>query len=150
MLPIGDNITDIPFAKDVAEYIHANETIETFLKENQIRRNEIRWYAPLFEIRYKSIGAVLRKNKAKQVLELASGLSFRGLALTQNPDIVYVETDLEELTNEKRLLVSMLTRKYGLTADGNFTMSSANALDANQLQNCNSTFPEGPTCCRCK
>ncbi len=126
--------TDIPFAKDVAEYINANKSIETFLKDNQISRNEIRWYAPLFEIRYKSIEEFIRKEKATQILELASGLPCRGITMTQHRDITYVETDLEELTNEKRNLISILSKKYPLTPHGKFHLTSANALDSHELQ----------------
>ncbi len=125
--------TDIPFAKDVAEYIGASEAIETFLGNNQITPDDISWYAPLFEIRYKSILEAIRRKGIKQVLELASGLSFRGLNMTRNPHISYVETDLEELTNEKAVLVSRLTQKYSLADYGNFRLTPADALDRNQL-----------------
>ncbi|MGA7162052.1 MAG: class I SAM-dependent methyltransferase [Bacteroidota bacterium] len=134
--------TDIPFAKDVAEFINASEAIESFFKKNQIARSEIRWYAPLFEIRYKSIDEVLRRQKPKQILELASGLSLRGLTMTQNREIVYVETDLEELTNDKRILVSILNRKYVLAGHSNFHLASVNALDARQLQTAIRHFPK--------
>jgi O-methyltransferase involved in polyketide biosynthesis len=125
--------TDIPFAKDVAEYIGAKETIEAFLEKHQITPDDISWYAPLFEVRYKSILEAVRRKGMKQLLELTSGISFRGLNITQDPDISYVETDLEELTNEKIELVSMLRQKYSLTDHGNFRLSAANALDLYQL-----------------
>ncbi|MCL4478981.1 MAG: class I SAM-dependent methyltransferase [Deltaproteobacteria bacterium] len=125
--------SDIPFAKDIAEFIDANKTIETFLSKNQITTDEISWYAPLFEVRYKSILKTVRRKRMKQVLELASGISLRGLNLTQDTDISYVETDLEELTDEKIALVSMLRQKYSLADNGNFRLSAANALDLHQL-----------------
>ena len=126
--------TDIPFAKDVAELINANEKIETFLSGHHITKDEIRWYAPLFEIRHKSIEEVIRRRDMRQVLELASGLSFRGLSMSQNQDIAYVETDLEGLTNEKRILVSTLKQKYSLATNDNFHLTTANALDVHQLE----------------
>ena len=126
--------TDIPFAKDVAELINANEKIESFLNSHHITKDEIRWYAPLFEIRHKSIEEVIRRRDMRQVLELASGLSFRGLSMSQNQDIAYIETDLEELTNEKRILVSRLKQKYSLATNSNFCLTTANALDMHQLQ----------------
>jgi len=125
--------TDIPFAKDVAELIDASKQIETFLSTHEITRDEIRWYAPLFEIRYKSVEELIRRSGITQVIELASGLSFRGLVLAQDPDISYVETDLEELTKEKRVLASTLKERYSLTMNCNFRLSAANALDNYQL-----------------
>jgi len=132
--------TDIPFAKDIANLINANEKIETFLRLHDITRDEIRWYAPLFEIRHKSIEEMIRKSGIKQVLELASGLSFRGLAFAQDPDISYVETDLDGLTEEKRVLAAALKDKYSLSLNSNFRLAAANALDKFQLQDAISHF----------
>jgi len=132
--------TDIPFAKDIAHLINANEKIETFLRLHDIIRDEIRWYAPLFEIRHKSIEEMIRKSGIKQVLELASGLSFRGLAFAQDPDISYVETDLDGLTEEKRVLAAALKDKYSLSLNSNFRLAAANALDKFQLQDAISHF----------
>ncbi len=125
--------TDIPFSKDVAGHIHAGEVIETFLGENHIAPSEISWYAPLFEVRYKSIVEAIRRKGIRQVIELASGLSLRGLAMTRDPAVTYIETDLESLTKEKAALVSVLRQKYALADYGNFHLSSANALDREQV-----------------
>jgi len=70
----------------------------------------------------------------RQVLELASGLSLRGFSMAQNQDIAYVETALKGLTNEKRILVSTLKQKYSLATNGNFHLTTANALDEHQLE----------------
>ena len=125
--------TDIPFALDVAVYINANETIETFLRDNHVAPGEVSWYAPLFEVRYKSIQEAVRRFGLQQVVELASGFSLRGLSLTRDPGITYIETDLRGLTDEKAALVSGLRQKYGLSDYGNFHMSAADALDPGQL-----------------
>lgn len=125
--------TDIPFVKDVAEYIGANEAIEAFLRENEVSPGEISWYAPLFEVRYKSILETIHRSRVSQVLELASGFSLRGLTMTRDPALAYVETDLESLTNEKAVLVSRLKQKYSLADYSNFNLSTANALDPDQL-----------------
>jgi len=126
--------TDIQFAKDIAELIRANDKVENFLRSHNITREEIRWYAPLFEIRHKSIQEAIRRYEMTQVLEVASGLSFRGLSMAQQPGMKYVETDLDDLTNEKRTIVDALKQKYSLTVDGNFSLAAANALDEAELQ----------------
>ncbi len=125
--------TDIPFARDVAAYIEANGAIETFLRDNRIEPHEISWYAPLFEVRYKSIREAIRRKGIKQVLELASGWSLRGLSMTGDPDVTYVETDLEDLTARKAGLVSTLRQRYTLADYSNFHLVAANALDRSQL-----------------
>ncbi len=125
--------SDIPFAKDVAAELHARETFEELLHENNMRLEDFSWYAPIFELRYKSVSNALRRVGATQILELASGVSLRGLALTSNPAITYVETDLGELTNEKRNLIETLRRKYSLPNHGNLELRVANALDFDDL-----------------
>ena len=126
--------SDIPFAQDVPQHLRAQEAFERLLREHQMRPEDLLWYAPLFEVRYKSIAATLRKLAVKQVLELASGVALRGLAMAQDPSVTYVESDLQELTDEKASLVSALCRQYNLAIPGNLHLVSANALDHHQLQ----------------
>lgn len=125
--------SDIPFAKDVATYIRADEALEAAFKEQQTHFDAFMWYAPMLEIRYKSIAELIRKSGIKQVLELASGLSLRGLAMTEDPEITYVESDLEALTQEKIPLVSKLYQKYDLVRSGNHHLTVANAMELEQL-----------------
>lgn len=132
--------SDIPFAKDVAQQLHAREAFEKLLQDSQMHPEDLLWYAPIFEVRYKSVAETIRNSGARQVLELASGLSLRGLAMTQDPNITYVETDLEELTHEKAALVSILRRQYNLAPEANLHMVAANALDPQQLRAAIKTF----------
>jgi hypothetical protein len=124
--------SDIPFAKDVAQHLRAQEVFEKLLQDNQMSPEDLLWYAPIFEVRYKSVTETIRKSGTRQILELASGISLRGLALTQDPGVTYVESDLEELTDEKASLVSDLRRQYYLATYGNLHLVVANALDRHQ------------------
>jgi O-methyltransferase involved in polyketide biosynthesis len=126
--------SDIPFAQDVAQHLRAQEAFERLLHDHQMRPEDLLWYAPLFEVRYKSIAATMRKLAVSQVLELASGVALRGLAMTQDPSVTYVESDLPELTDEKVSLVAALCRQYNLAIHGNLHLVAANALDQHQLQ----------------
>jgi hypothetical protein len=132
--------TDIPFARDVAQYLHAREAFELLLRDHDMKPDDLLWYAPIFEVRYKSIRATLRNLGATQVLELASGLSLRGLSMTQERAITYVESDLADLTAEKVLLVDALRRQYVLADHGNHHLVSANALNLNELQSATQSF----------
>ncbi len=62
---------------------------------------EAKVYAPILEARYKSIVHLIRSSGTTQVLELASGFSLRGLAMSENSDLVYVDTDLPGIREEK-------------------------------------------------
>src|SRR6185312_10375896 len=67
--------SDIPFAKEVAQQVRAREALEKLLQNSHISPDDLVWYAPIFEVRYKSIAQMIRKSQARQVIELASGLS---------------------------------------------------------------------------
>ena len=132
--------SDIPFAKDVANRLRAEEGFEKLLRDNELSPKDLLWYAPILELRYKSVTETIRKLRATQVLELASGFSLRGLAVTQDPQITYVESDLEELTDEKASLVADLRRQYRLAEHGNLHLVTADALDRNQLRSAATSF----------
>jgi len=126
--------SDIPFAKDVANRLRAEEAFEKLLRDNELSPKDLLWYAPLLEVRYKSVAETIRKLRATQVLELASGFALRGLAVTQAPQVTYVESDLEELTEEKASLVADLRRQYRLADHGNLHLVTVDALDRSQLR----------------
>ncbi len=125
--------TDIPFAREVARALRAQEAFEQLLAAQHMRPEDLLWYAPIFEVRYKSIAEMLRRSGLKQVLELASGFSLRGLVTTRDASLTYVESDLEDLTAEKTTLVSDLCQQYKLAFPENLHFAAANALDENQL-----------------
>ena len=136
--------SDIPFAQDVAEHIKAEEAIQEIARrlntENQSpeERKEMeaegKVSAPLLEARYKSIVEVIHQTGIKQVLELASGFSLRGLAMAQDTGISYVESDLPDLNTEKTKLISTLREKYQLEDRGNHHVATANALARTELE----------------
>jgi O-methyltransferase involved in polyketide biosynthesis len=125
----------IPFAREVAEAVQADKAVETLLQACDMRLEDILWYAPLFETRYKSVAALIRQTGHKQVLELASGLSLRGLAMTlADPELTYIETDLEALTDEKAHLIGRLQAHYPKLPPDNHRLAVANALNDIQLR----------------
>ncbi len=125
---------DIPFASDVAELLHSREVFEALLQGQQMTPEDLLWYAPIFEVRYKGVTNAIRRTGSKQVLELASGLALRGLAFTQDPRYTYIESDLTSITAEKRAIIASLRQKYGLADYGNLHFRAVNALDRHQLQ----------------
>jgi len=136
--------SDIPFADDVASYIKAEEAIQEIVSKLQIENQspeaqkemaqESKLAAPLLEARYKSIVQLIQETAINQILELASGFSLRGLAMAQNADIHYVETDLADINEEKRKLIAVLRTRYDLDDRGNHHVITANALDRSALE----------------
>jgi O-methyltransferase involved in polyketide biosynthesis len=123
----------LPFAEEIAERLRARETFDALLRDHDLTPDDLLWYAPVFELRYRSVTAAIRALGATQVLELASGVSLRGLEMTRDPAITYVETDLPALTGEKAELIAELRREHDLPDHGNLHVVAANALDAGEL-----------------
>ena len=133
--------SDIPYAKDIAEAVHARQAFDDLVRTHGLSPGDLLWYAPIFEVRYKSIAARLRASGIDQVLELASGLSLRGLAMTEeNAELTYVETDLEGLTAEKRTLVAGLRRRHRLPDNERHQLRTANALELPALWHATVSF----------
>jgi len=126
--------SDIPFASDVAALLHSREVFESLLEGQQMTPEDLLWYAPIFEVRYKSVSEAIRRSGIRQVLELASGLSLRGLAFSQDPQYTYIESDLTGISAEKVLVIASLRKKYGLADHANLHFPAVNALDRSQLQ----------------
>jgi O-methyltransferase involved in polyketide biosynthesis len=99
--------TGLPFARKAAEIALGAEGVAaetarlSAIPGAELRRRH-------FEERYRSIDALLAEVGATRVLELAAGLSFRGLALAQREPVVYVDTDLPAMVETKARLVAAL------------------------------------------
>ncbi|HEX4140092.1 MAG TPA: class I SAM-dependent methyltransferase [Candidatus Methylacidiphilales bacterium] len=125
--------SDIPYAADIADLTRARATFDQLLRDHTLSPDDLTWYAPIFEARHKSIGAMIARTRAGQVLELAAGLSPRGLQITADPRYYYVETDLDDILAEKRLLLSAIQRRHRLQPRNNHRLAAANAIDPAQL-----------------
>lgn len=126
--------TDIPFAAEAAGRIGAADAFEELVREHGLKPEQLTFYAPMFEARYKSITELIRKSGATQVLELASGYSLRGLDLTRHAAIRYVETDLAEVVATKRALLDDLRAQHGIAQSPQHFLTTADALDLEQLR----------------
>ena len=135
--------TDIPFARDVAELVQAKAAFENLLRDRHLKPDDLTWYAPILELRYKSITEMIRRSGAGQILELASGLTLRGLAMTADPGLDYVETDLDELTGGKSALISEISRRHRLSVRNNLRTLAANALERENLAAATENFRPG-------
>jgi O-methyltransferase involved in polyketide biosynthesis len=126
--------TDIPFAQDVANLVRAKKAFAHLLRNYNLRPDDLNGYAPIFEARYKSIGAMIRRTGVRQILELAAGFSSRGLAMTADAGLRYVEIDREEIAAEKVALISAISRRHRLLPRDNLRVLAANILEPDPLQ----------------
>jgi O-methyltransferase involved in polyketide biosynthesis len=126
--------SDIAFAGEVAKRIGADEAFDAIVREHGLEREKLTFYAPMFEARYKSISHLIGKSGCSQVLEIASGYSLRGLDLTQDSAVRYVETDLPDVVATKLTLLDDVRRQHGISPSPRHVVTVANALDFEVLR----------------
>jgi O-methyltransferase involved in polyketide biosynthesis len=127
-------LSDIPFSSDVAELMHSGETLDAMLKLEGLSIDKLKFMAPFVEARFKSIISALRKEGVTQVLELASGLSLRGLTMAAEPGFTYVETDLPGIMEEKAQIVEIIQKRHGLVPPKGLYFRAVNALHWEELE----------------
>jgi O-methyltransferase involved in polyketide biosynthesis len=132
--------TSLPFARAAAELLWGAEYVEEACRKTdatpgaaQRRRH--------FEIRAQSVDEALHELGATRVLEIAAGLSFRGLAMASRGDVFYVDTDLPAIAALKADLVARL---HPGPLIGKLSVRPLDALDAEAFRIAVSDIPHGP------
>ncbi|MBE9171495.1 class I SAM-dependent methyltransferase [Pleurocapsales cyanobacterium LEGE 06147] len=100
--------SDIPYAFELAQQVDACTVFE------QHGGNNLEEIAPLLlqiEGRYKAINHLITMFGFTQIIELASGLLPRGIEMSKNPNITFVESDLPAMIDLKKQLVMQLIGK---------------------------------------
>jgi O-methyltransferase involved in polyketide biosynthesis len=126
--------SDIAFAAEVATLIGADDAFAEIVRNHGLEPDKLTFYAPMFEARYKSITQLIRTSGASQVLELASGYSLRGLDLTRDDSLWYVETDLPDVVESKLSLLDEVRRRHDIAPSPSHVVRAADALDVEQLR----------------
>ncbi len=96
--------------------------------------------APRFEARYKLADRLFEENKTDQILEIAAGLSPRGMAMVEeNPALRYVEVDLPAMAESKRKIIKGLNFNFE-----NLHIENGDALDFDSLRESTKYFEQKP------
>ena len=131
--------TDIPFTKEIAEETDAKQDFETLAGKGGRSMTEL---AFALEARYKATDHIIARHRVHQVLEVAAGLSPRGLAMTEDPNFTYVVTDLPQiLEQEQAIAESILVKRHAQRSNLYFRI--ANALDRDDLFKAAAPFQRG-------
>ncbi|MBX2906035.1 MAG: class I SAM-dependent methyltransferase [Taibaiella sp.] len=132
--------TTIPYAKQAADLVQGPEVFDLNFEEKDF------WFwirVMHFENRYASINQLLGHTHSRNVLELSSGYSFRGIDYCkQHADAHYIDTDLPEVVAIKQNMIEQLTLEK--EAKGNFELLPLNALDPIAFRATIARFNEGP------
>jgi O-methyltransferase involved in polyketide biosynthesis len=136
-------LTNIPYIADAVKLVWGDDTLNILDKNTRNESFLKRLFH--FELRYKSIDNLLSTVGGKNILEISSGFSFRGLncAVTE-PDITYIDTDLPDVTVTKKQLTEELVSGQKLTLKGTLLTLPMNALDEQTFRDYIDKFPPGP------
>lgn len=111
--------TEIQYEKEIYNWIDMNCSEKPTLNKN---------LAPEIEARYKLINKLLNNTDIKQVLEIASGYSSRGMIYSQK-GYNYIEMDLENVVINKRKIVKSISKQSEL-----LNIIEGNALERSDFE----------------
>jgi O-methyltransferase involved in polyketide biosynthesis len=133
--------TSLPFARQAAELlwgadaVHASEREAASTPGAAGRREH-------FELRARSIDEAIEAARATRVLELAAGLSFRGLDMAaRRAEVFYLDTDLPGMVAAKQDLVGRL---HPQPLHGTLLVQPLDALDGAAFRASVALLPPGP------
>jgi O-methyltransferase involved in polyketide biosynthesis len=133
--------TPLPFARRAAELLWGASAVNEAERETA----STPWAAGSrvhFEQRARSIDAAIEAVGSPRILELAAGLSFRGLDMTaRRGDVFYLDTDLPEIAAIKANLVARL---HPAPLLGTLVVKPLDALDAAAVRVAVDLVPAGP------
>jgi O-methyltransferase involved in polyketide biosynthesis len=124
------SFTDIPFTKEIAAASGAEKDFQTLAGKSAELMTE--QFAFNWEARYKTTDQIIARYHITQVLEVAAGLSPRGLEMTEDPNVVYVATDLPEILEQEKAIAESILAKMNIHRP-NLHFRIANALDRESL-----------------
>jgi O-methyltransferase involved in polyketide biosynthesis len=137
----GRTFSDVAYAQEIFDELDSllgeqgRKAIPGGLKYREV--------AVQFEARYKLINIYLRENSATQILEIASGLTPRGLEFARDRGVLYVEFDLPDIIDQKDRIISSLANKGVVSKPENLHLEKGNALSYPELVNACSHFEKG-------
>ena len=118
--------SDISFAREISGALEKIGT-KKLSHSNDLNLKEV---APTFEARYKLVNKLLLESRQKQVLEIASGLSPRGISFASQSSIQYVEMDLPQAISLKKGVLEKIVKKL----PSNLYLEPGNALSLKDLK----------------
>ena len=94
------SLTNIPFAKEAVHLLFSDTDIQP--RETPMSSRALFGRLLHFENRYWSVGKLMEETGIKNIMEISSGFSFRGLDKVLNEEVFYIDTDLPGLIADKK------------------------------------------------
>lgn len=130
--------TNIPYARQMAALIQGPEPFDLNFDDKDFGF----WLRVMhFESRYWSIDQLLKQTDNKNIIELSSGYSLRGLDMCTTDTIHYIDTDLPEVIATKQQMINQFSENNG---KGKLELLPLNAMDAVAFNTVVNRFAKGP------
>lgn len=134
--------TNIAYSQEIARICDAQKVSEDLFG---LSGDDREWHPSLFELRYKSLSACLKKEMNErgisQVLELGAGVLPRGMVMSKNSEITYVETDLHDIIEEKRNIIKEID--LSILARDNYFLRELNVVSQDDFTAVKKVFAGG-------
>lgn len=124
-------LTDIPYSQEIFAILDA--IIRQSRSPEELELWKFPQLTPMFEARFKIINLLMQQNRINQVIEVAAGFSPRGISMTENPNVTYVEMDLPDVARQKRALIAKMMEQTTMMQRPNLHIVEGSALDASAL-----------------
>lgn len=128
----GRTFSDIPYSREVFEELE--KIRQTSSSADVLGEMKETKFAPHFEARHKLLNKLIRQTGINQVIEIAAGLSTRGLELSSDDSIQYVEVDLPNMMADKRKIIEALEGRGVLKVTPRLHIEDGNALELDDLE----------------
>ena len=134
----GRTFSDIQYNKEIAKLCRTETlTSDAYKKTNRL-------IAPYIEARFKALTNLLAESGIKNIIEIASGLSPRGLIVTEDKTINYIETDQSGMIQQKEKILRELLKQEKKDFPKNLQFAELNVLDKENFKAVIAKFPMGP------
>ncbi len=130
--------SDIPYGRELSELAHAKEQARSILGQ---AFDDAHYLAVTAEARFKKINACVKN--FKNYLEVASGLSPRGLLFTEDASVNFLATDLPNVSEQRAAIVSTVIETHNLTRP-HLGFIGVNALKMSDMLRASALLPPGP------
>ncbi len=135
--------TKIPFAKEAASIVlSAKEKFNEPVTDAD-RAVFLRMLLH-FENRYWTVEKLLWQTHPRNILEISSGYSFRGLDWCFQHPVHFIDTDLPDLVTAKARLVQSLITGNPAEMKGVYELLPLNVMDTDSFIQVINQFPDGP------
>lgn len=124
--------SDIPFAGAIAELTDA-ASFARGMPGGGLPCDVRRWMAPLVEARYKCLTHAIEQAGVSQVFECASGFAFRGVAMVERTSLLYVDTDLPGIHQQRQAIRSLLERNEGIATSDRCLFAAVDMLSRDDV-----------------